>query len=121
MRALSPSTNACTLQVLAFYRGMGMPLPEAVPLMLVDGFTLNEHSGLQGKDTHSSGLPVFHVRGLTLATTVQTIPTIVEAVPGGAAARCAELKCLSAWHMRSTHGLLRMPSSALCLLDCFVP
>lgn len=67
-------------QVLAFYRNMGMPHPEEPPFMLVDAFTLNDYSNREGKDV--SGGPVFHVRGLTLATVYRSIPSIVRAVGG---------------------------------------
>lgn len=67
-------------QVLSFYRNMGMPHPEEPPFMLVDAFTLNDYSNREGKDV--SGGPVFHVRGLTLATVYRSIPSIVRAVGG---------------------------------------
>ncbi len=50
-------------QVLAFYERLGMPLPERVPLMLVDGPALNEAGTREGA---RPGGPSFHTRGLTL-------------------------------------------------------
>ncbi len=50
-------------QVLAFYERLGMPLPERVPLMLVDGPALNEAGTREGA---RPGGPAFHTRGLTL-------------------------------------------------------
>jgi len=49
--------------VLAFYERLGMPLPERVPLMLVDGPALNEAGTREGA---RPGGPAFHTRGLTL-------------------------------------------------------
>ncbi len=71
-------------QVLRFFRNMGLPHPERAPMMLVDAFTLNEYSDKEGKDIRSGG-PVFHVRGLTLATVYKhhSIPSIVRAAGSG--------------------------------------
>ncbi|KAJ9508787.1 hypothetical protein QJQ45_028096 [Haematococcus lacustris] len=63
-------------EVMAFYRSMGMAHPVKAPLMMVDGTTLNEYSNREGKD--SEGGPVFHIRGLTLATVYRTIPSIMR-------------------------------------------
>jgi len=73
-------------EVMAFYAAQGMPLPERAPLMLVDGVTLEEYSDREGKDRRDGG-PMFHVRGLTLATVYTSIPSIVRdpLSPGGAA------------------------------------
>eukprot|EP00798_Chlamydomonas_sp_ICE-L_P014317 gene14317-20301_t len=68
-------------EVIAFYRDMGMPLPTIPPLLLVDGKTLHEFSGKEGRE--SEGGPVFHIRGLCLATVHRSIPSIVRSLGGG--------------------------------------
>ena len=49
--------------MLAFYERLGMPLPQRVPLVLVDGPCLNEAMTREGQ---RPGGPTFHTRGLTL-------------------------------------------------------
>ena len=49
-------------QVLAFYAGLGMALPERPPLMLVDGPALNEAESAEGRSTHEGGAAAQPVR-----------------------------------------------------------
>ncbi|GAX75548.1 hypothetical protein CEUSTIGMA_g2991.t1 [Chlamydomonas eustigma] len=62
--------------VLNFYTSMGMQHPHHAPFVLVDSKTLNEYSSREGRD--SSGGPIFHVRGLCLATVYRSVPTVVR-------------------------------------------
>ncbi|KAG1654605.1 hypothetical protein FOA52_009531 [Chlamydomonas sp. UWO 241] len=62
--------------VLAFYRSMGLDHPQRAPMMLVDSPTLTQYSSQEGKRPDSG--PMFHVRGLCLATVYRSIPTVVR-------------------------------------------
>ncbi|KAG2446250.1 hypothetical protein HXX76_000842 [Chlamydomonas incerta] len=99
-------------ELMDWYRA-DMRLPHTggkPPLLLVDGPTLNEHAAREGRDD-SAGAPVFHVRGLCVATVYTSIPTIrrgnggalqtiatalsqsAAAALGGGSVRC-DVKCI---------------------------
>eukprot|EP00798_Chlamydomonas_sp_ICE-L_P001389 gene1389-32758_t len=65
--------------IITFYKSLGMELPSRPPLMLVDGKTLKQHAGKEGRATTLGG-PIFHVRGLTLSKIHRTV---VNTVRGG--------------------------------------
>lgn len=68
-------------EILAFYRSMGMAHPHRAPMILVDSKTLHEYSDMEGKDSRTGG-PIFHVRGLCLATVYRSIPSIIRSGGG---------------------------------------
>eukprot|EP00198_Chlamydomonas_reinhardtii_P013404 XP_001702741.1 metalloprotease [Chlamydomonas reinhardtii] len=99
-------------ELMDWYRA-DMRLPHAgakPPLLLVDGPTLNEHAAREGRDD-SAGAPMFHVRGLCVATVYTSIPSIrrgsggvlhtiatalsqsAAAALGGGSVRC-DVKCI---------------------------
>ena len=60
------------MQVLAFFKKLGLPLREKPPMMLVDGPTLRDQKQEEEEDpedlTNSgSEVPVFHTRGLCMS------------------------------------------------------
>ncbi len=58
------SVGALRVPVCRLPSWWSLPQP---PLLLVDGPTLNTHANAEGRDD-SAGGPVFHVRGLCVAT-----------------------------------------------------
>ena len=61
------------MQVLGFFQHLGMPLPEAPPLMLVETSALNAAEDKEGRSGGHNHGPVFHTRGLTLTVEYHAI------------------------------------------------
>ncbi|KAK9863197.1 hypothetical protein WJX84_000665 [Apatococcus fuscideae] len=70
-------------EIISFFAGMGMHLPERPPLMLVESSALNEvakgrHGSGPMSGSSSSAGATFHTRGLTMTEHHRTIRTVVR-------------------------------------------
>lgn len=95
-------------EILEFFKSQGMPHSYAPPLLLVESGVLEDHASRETGRRRDEDGPVFHVRGLCVATVYTTIPSIVRigqglgvnsirtalsgvpgALPPGASQRCS--------------------------------
>ncbi|GBF95244.1 hypothetical protein Rsub_08275 [Raphidocelis subcapitata] len=78
----TPDAQPLYREVLEFFKAQGMPHPYAPPLLLVESSVLEAHASQEGRAGGAEG-PVFHVRGLCVATIYTTIPAVMRIAAGG--------------------------------------
>ncbi|KAI8473875.1 MAG: hypothetical protein J3K34DRAFT_466141 [Monoraphidium minutum] len=69
-------------EVLEFFRVQGMPHPYPPPLLLVESSVLEDHASRETGRRRGEDGPVFHVRGLCVATVYTSIPAVMR-IGGG--------------------------------------
>ncbi|KAK9817482.1 hypothetical protein WJX74_001651 [Apatococcus lobatus] len=80
----TPACQPLYTEIISFFAGMGMTLPENPPLMLVESSALNEVAegrlgpGPAAGSNSSSAGATFHTRGLTMTEHHRTITTVVR-------------------------------------------